>query len=235
MSTTINKKIKVFHSDEGREFINFKLSSHFLSARIIHQVSCPYTQSKQVPPQTCMEVNTRDYTETDVLQPSTNETSQPEIDCYLPCRFLHSSSINLHSTLELEFAMKDLGQIHHFLASRSFKHLMIGRGVQPHGDPSLDIIRFWRKSHLLQTHQVGLPFCPCTSALRLLITQHISIEKQVVDVFTKPMSKSDKVEHNYGSDKVENSHNSCYNSRETLKDEGVSMATTSTRNGSSTS
>ena len=45
---------------------------------------------------------------------------------------------------------------------------------------------------------------------------------------------SDKVEHNYGSDKDENSHNSCYNSRETLKDE-VLMATTSTRNGSSTS
>ena len=37
------------------------------------------------------------------------------------------------------------------------------------------------------------------------------------------------------SDKVENSHNSCYNSGETLKDEGVSMATTSTRNGSLTS
>ena len=46
---------------------------------------------------------------------------------------------------------------------------------------------------------------------------------------------SDKVEHNYGSDKVENSHNSCYNSGETLKDEGISMATTSTRNGNSTS
>ena len=107
-------------------------------------------------------------------------------------------------------------------------------------------------------------------ALRLLVTQHISTEKQVVDLFTKPMSKvalsnfrtklclqarhslregigttqhlgvncgtqrSDKVEHNYGSDKVENSHNSCYNSGETLKDEEVSMATTSTRNGSST-
>ena len=37
------------------------------------------------------------------------------------------------------------------------------------------------------------------------------------------------------SDKVENSHNSCYNSGETLKDEGVSMATTSTQNGSLTS
>ena len=46
---------------------------------------------------------------------------------------------------------------------------------------------------------------------------------------------SDKVEHNYGSDKVENSHNSCYNSGKTLKDEGVSMTTTSTRNGNSTS
>ncbi|KAJ9680155.1 hypothetical protein PVL29_019443 [Vitis rotundifolia] len=47
--------------------------------------------------------------------------------------------------------------------------------------------------------------------------------------------RSDKVKHNYESDKVENSHKSCYNSGETLKDEGVSMATTSTRNGSSTS
>ncbi|KAL6316580.1 hypothetical protein AAG906_018835 [Vitis piasezkii] len=101
-------------------------------------------------------------------------------------------------------------------------------------------------------------------ALGLLVTQHISTEKQVVDLFTKPMSKvalsnfqtklclqarhslregigttqhlgvncgtqrSDKVEHNYGSDKVENSHNSCYNSGEMLKYEGISMATTST-------
>ena len=38
-----------------------------------------------------------------------------------------------------------------------------------------------------------------------------------------------------GSDKAENSHNSCYNSGETLKNEEVSMATTSTRNGSLTS
>ncbi|KAL6340132.1 hypothetical protein AAG906_038967 [Vitis piasezkii] len=85
-------------------------------------------------------------------------------------------------------------------------------------------------------------------ALGLLVTQHISTEKQVVDLFTKPILRegigttqhldmncgtqmSDKV----GSDKVENSHNSCYNSGETLKDEGVSMATTSTRNGSQTS
>ncbi|RVW36954.1 Retrovirus-related Pol polyprotein from transposon RE1 [Vitis vinifera] len=34
--------------------------------------------------------------------------------------------------------------------------------------------------------------------------------------------RSDKVEYNYGSDKAENSHNSCYNSGETLKDEEVS-------------
>ena len=38
-----NKKIKVFHLDGGGEFINFKLSSHFLFTGIIHQVSCPYT------------------------------------------------------------------------------------------------------------------------------------------------------------------------------------------------
>ena len=108
-------------------------------------------------------------------------------------------------------------------------------------------------------------------ALGLLFTQHISTEKQVANLFTKPMSKAalsnfqtklclqprhslregigitqhlgvncgtqrnDKVKHNYGSDKVDNSHNSCYNSGETLKNEGVSMTTTSTRNGSSTS
>ena len=45
--------------------------------------------------------------------------------------------------------------------------------------------------------------------------------------------RSDKAEHNCWSDKVENSHKSCYTNGETLKDEGVSMATTSTRNGSS--
>ena len=45
--------------------------------------------------------------------------------------------------------------------------------------------------------------------------------------------RSDKAEHNFRSDKVENSHKSCYTNGETLKDEGVSMATTSTRNGSS--
>ena len=44
-----NKKIKVFHSDGEGEFINFKLSSHFLSTGIIYQVSCPYTLE-----QTCM-------------------------------------------------------------------------------------------------------------------------------------------------------------------------------------
>ena len=38
-----NKKIKFFHSDGGGEFINSKLSSHFLSTGIMHQVSCPYT------------------------------------------------------------------------------------------------------------------------------------------------------------------------------------------------
>jgi hypothetical protein len=46
--------------------------------------------------------------------------------------------------------------------------------------------------------------------------------------------RSDKDEHNYRSDKAENSHNSCYSSGETLKDEDVSMATTPTRNDSST-
>jgi hypothetical protein len=38
-----NKKIKVFHSDGGGEFINSKLSSHFIFAGIVHQVSYPYT------------------------------------------------------------------------------------------------------------------------------------------------------------------------------------------------
>ncbi|KAL6316309.1 hypothetical protein AAG906_017942 [Vitis piasezkii] len=38
-----NKKIKVFHSDGGGEFINFQLSSHFLSTGIIHLVSSLFT------------------------------------------------------------------------------------------------------------------------------------------------------------------------------------------------
>jgi hypothetical protein len=41
-----NKKIKVFHLDGEEEFINSKLSSHFLFACIIHQVSYPYTPEK---------------------------------------------------------------------------------------------------------------------------------------------------------------------------------------------
>lgn len=36
-----NKKIKNFHSDSGGEFVNSRLSSHFLI--IVHQISCPYT------------------------------------------------------------------------------------------------------------------------------------------------------------------------------------------------
>ena len=38
-----HKKIKIFHSDGGGEFVNSKLSSHFLSTGIVHQISCPYT------------------------------------------------------------------------------------------------------------------------------------------------------------------------------------------------
>jgi hypothetical protein len=38
-----NKKIKVFHLDGGEEFINSKLSSHFLPTCIIDRVSYPYT------------------------------------------------------------------------------------------------------------------------------------------------------------------------------------------------
>jgi transposase InsO family protein len=43
VSRQFNKQIKVFHSDGGGEFINSKLSSHFRSTGIVHQVSCPYT------------------------------------------------------------------------------------------------------------------------------------------------------------------------------------------------
>ncbi|RVX02174.1 Retrovirus-related Pol polyprotein from transposon RE1 [Vitis vinifera] len=204
-----------------------------------------------------------------------------------------------------------------FMHAPTLVHLkMIGRGVQPHDDPSLATVRFLEEisspaaeltwmSFILNDLHIPLAstptlYCDNTSALHmtinpvfharskhieldyhfvrervalgLLVTQHISIEKQVADLFTKPMSKaalsnfqtklclqprhnlregigttqqhlgvncgtqrSDKVEYNYGSDKAENSHNSCYNSGETLKDEEVSMATTSTRNGSLTS
>lgn len=38
-----NKQIKIFHSNGGGEFINSKLSSHFLSTDIVHQISAPYT------------------------------------------------------------------------------------------------------------------------------------------------------------------------------------------------
>ena len=36
-----NKEIKVFHYDEGGEFINSKLSTHFRLTSTIHQLSCP--------------------------------------------------------------------------------------------------------------------------------------------------------------------------------------------------
>ncbi|GFZ00847.1 hypothetical protein Acr_14g0004820 [Actinidia rufa] len=42
--------------------------------------------------------------------------------------------------------------------------------------------------------------------------------------------RSDKAEHNCWTDKVENSHKSCYTNGEKLKDKGDSMATISTRN-----
>ena len=38
-----NTRIKVFHSDGGGEFLNKKLSSHFLATGIVHQISCPHT------------------------------------------------------------------------------------------------------------------------------------------------------------------------------------------------
>jgi len=41
-----NKHIKVFHSDGGGEIINSKLSSHFLSTGVVHQISCPYTSEQ---------------------------------------------------------------------------------------------------------------------------------------------------------------------------------------------
>ncbi|KAL6348305.1 hypothetical protein AAG906_005604 [Vitis piasezkii] len=72
-----NKKIKVFHSDGGGEFINFKLSSHFLSTGIIHQVSCPYT-----PEQTVFSTIPL-LTSISNSGSSTNATSQPR-DIVLP-------------------------------------------------------------------------------------------------------------------------------------------------------
>ncbi|KZV57610.1 hypothetical protein F511_03070 [Dorcoceras hygrometricum] len=38
-----DKKIKIFHSDGGGEFINARLSSHFQAEGIVHQISCPHT------------------------------------------------------------------------------------------------------------------------------------------------------------------------------------------------
>jgi hypothetical protein len=42
-----NKQIKVFHSDGGGEFVNSKLSSHFLFTGVIHQVSYLYTPKQK--------------------------------------------------------------------------------------------------------------------------------------------------------------------------------------------
>ena len=105
-------------------------------------------------------------------------------------------------------------------------------------------------------------------ALGLLITQHISTNDKIADLFTKPMSKaalgyfwtklylqprhslresinttqlgtvcggqwSDKEIQNYWRDKPGYSHNTAYISGETLGDEGVSIATNSTQDGSS--
>lgn len=38
-----NKKIKIFHTDGGGEFVNKRLESHFQQQGIIHHLSCPYT------------------------------------------------------------------------------------------------------------------------------------------------------------------------------------------------
>ncbi|RVW91769.1 Retrovirus-related Pol polyprotein from transposon RE1 [Vitis vinifera] len=189
---------------------------------------------------------------------------------------LTGSSTALVSTftqlLSSEFAMKDLGQIHHFLGIKisqtsdglhlsqshyaltileranmvnckpistpleaktrtssnnvlledlSYFRGLIGRCVQPHGDPSLDTVRFLEEISSPDFHIplafIATLYCDNTSALymtinpvfracskhikldyhfvcarvalRLLITQHISIEKKVANVFTKPMSK----------------------------------------------
>ncbi|RVW23875.1 putative mitochondrial protein [Vitis vinifera] len=197
---------------------------------------------------------------------------------------------------DLSYSVNNASQ---FMHAPIVVHLkMIGQVVQPHDDPSLDIVCFLEEISSPDLHiplaSTPTLYCDDTSALHmtinlvfharskhieldyhfvreqvalgLLFTQHISTEKQVANLFTKPMSKAalsnfqtklclqpqhslregigitqhlgvncgtqrnDKVKHNYGSDKVDNSHNSCYNSGETLKNEGVSMTTTSTRN-----
>ena len=38
-----NKRIKIFHSNDGGELVNSQLSPHFLATGIVHQILCPYT------------------------------------------------------------------------------------------------------------------------------------------------------------------------------------------------
>ena len=43
-----NKKIKIFHSDGGGEFVNSRLASHFLATGVVHKSRVPIHQNKQV-------------------------------------------------------------------------------------------------------------------------------------------------------------------------------------------
>lgn len=43
MQRQFNRKIKIFHTDGGGEFVNKRLESHFQQQGIIHQLSCPHT------------------------------------------------------------------------------------------------------------------------------------------------------------------------------------------------
>lgn len=42
-----NEQIKNFHSDGRGEFLNSRLTSHFLTIRIVQKISCPYTPERR--------------------------------------------------------------------------------------------------------------------------------------------------------------------------------------------
>ncbi|RVW18373.1 Retrovirus-related Pol polyprotein from transposon RE2 [Vitis vinifera] len=121
---------------------------------------------------------------------------------------------------DLSYSVNYASQLMH---APTIVHLkMIGWGVQPHGDPSLDTVCFLEEISSLDLHiplasiptlyydntsalhmTINPVFHACSKhieldyhfvckqvALGLLATQHISTEKKVADLFTKPMSKA---------------------------------------------
>lgn len=46
VSRQCDKRIRIFHLDGGGKFVSSRLSSHFLTTGIVHQIFCPYTHEQ---------------------------------------------------------------------------------------------------------------------------------------------------------------------------------------------